>query len=425
MINRRIHILGGGTFSHIRSHLALAAPAFGSTARQLYTLMQQKLSVQPSEDTQCVLTLTAMAGGTVSTFPTSAPELALRPIVTNEDVSTYVDSVIADPTAKVVIFNVALCDFTGQIADITSGKYATRLHSRDTSQSIDLAMAEKLVGKIRKHRKDIFLVAFKTTTGALPDAQYAAGLNLLKENSCNLVLANDTKTRLNMIIVPEEARYCVTTDRVKVLRTLVDMIYARSQLTFTRSTVVDGESVDWNGSEVPTSLREVVNHCIKMGAYKPFRGVTAGHFAFKQDDTTFITSKRKTNFNHLDTVGLVKVVSTSPDSVIAYGAKPSVGGQSQRIIFSEHDDVDCIVHFHCPVKDGVDISTRPQQWVECGSHQCGQNTSDGLQDYDGIKAVYLDQHGPNVVFNRDIDPRKVISFIDHHFTLSAKTGGLV
>jgi ribulose-5-phosphate 4-epimerase/fuculose-1-phosphate aldolase len=283
-----------------------------------------------------------------------------------------------------------------------------------------------LLTKIRKHRKDIFLVAFKTTAGNSEGEQYLAGLNLLKANSCNMVLANDIVTRMNMIIVPEEARYCVTTDRTKVLETLVQMTMARASLHFTRSVVVEGETVDWNGPDVPDSLRTVVNHCIEKGAYKPFRGSTAGHFAYKVDDQTFITSKRKTNYNNLDQVGLVKVVSRGPDEVIAYGAKPSVGGQSQRIVFAEHQDVDCIVHFHCPPLPGVNVSTRPQQMLECGSHECGKNTSDGLAIIEpGIKAVFLDEHGPNIAFNRNIDPALVMDFIDRHFDLSAKTGGLV
>ena len=47
---------------------------------------------------------------------------------------------------------------------------------------------------------------------------------------------------------------------------------------------------------------------------------------------------------------MVYVKSDSPNSVITMGAKPSVGGQSQRIIFGSFKDVDCIVHFHCPLK---------------------------------------------------------------------------
>lgn len=42
---------------------------------------------------------------------------------------------------------------------------------------------------------------------------------------------------------------------------------------------------------------------------------------------------------------------------------------------------------------------------------------------EGIKAVYLEEHGPNIVFNRNIDPKRVIEFIDYHFDLASKTGG--
>lgn len=404
-----IHILGGGTFNHVRSHLALAAPAFGETARQLDRLFRRNAE----HDMAVKLTLTKMA-------------FSGSDLVTNDDVTHHIDQLIADPDTKVIVFNVALCDFTGEIGDVESGKYAERLKSREGEQTMTLTMAEKVLGRIRKTRKDIFLVAFKTTCGATSDEQYQAGLNLLKANSVNLVLANDLETRNNMIIAPEETRYCEAKDRNEVLRALTEMTVARSQLHFTRSTIVVGTSIDWNSNLVPESLRTVVNHCIKEGAYKTFRGVTAGHFAYKVDDKTFITSKRKTNYNDLDNVGLVRVESTGRDNVIAYGARPSVGGMSQRIVFEEHPDVDCIVHFHSPLKAGVNISTRPQQWLECGSHECGQNTSDGLVLYeDGIKAVFLDSHGPNIVFNRDIDPNKVIAFIDRNFDLASKTGGLV
>src|SRR5690606_32830888 len=110
-----------------------------------------------------------------------------------------------------------------------------------TTHDVMLFPADKVIKKIRQTRKDIFLVAFKTTCGADIQTQYSAGLNLLKANSCNLVLANDTKTRVNMIITPEEAKYHVTTDRQEALEQLVDMTYLRSHLTFTRSTVVSGE----------------------------------------------------------------------------------------------------------------------------------------------------------------------------------------
>lgn len=58
-------------------------------------------------------------------------------------------------------------------------------------------------------------------------------------------------------------------------------------------------------------------------------------------------------------------------------------------------------------------------------NQCGQNTSNGLKKFDNLWAVYLDHHGPNIVFNRNIDPQEVIDFIEENFDLSSKTGGPV
>jgi hypothetical protein len=122
-------------------------------------------------------------------------------------------------------------------------------------------------------------------------------------------------------------------------------------------------------------------------------------------------------------VGLVKVKTDGPDNVIAYGSKPSVGGQSQRIVFKEHEGMDCIVHFHCPKKENSKVPTVSQKEYECGSHECGKNTSSGLKQFGNLKAVYLDQHGPNIVFSKKTDPKEVIKFIKSNFDLSEKTGG--
>jgi hypothetical protein len=229
-----------------------------------------------------------------------------------------------------------------------------------------------------------------------------------------------------MIITPEQARYSVTTDREAALKELVSMSLSRAKGTFTRSTVIEGKPVPWNELAVPASLKKVVDHCIGKGAYKPFNGATVGHFAYKNvwsktGEEAFVTSKRKVDFNKLSEVGMVHCRSNNANEVIAYGAKPSVGGQSQRIVFQDHPEMDCIVHFHCPPKT-KDLSVRSQKDFECGSHECGKNTSNGLrEDEPGIKCVYLDKHGPNIVFHKSIDPQKVINFIDKNFDLSKST----
>jgi len=252
-------------------------------------------------------------------------------------------------------------------------------------------------------------------------------LHLVKEASANLVLANDTKTRLNIVVTPEEAKYHVTKDRQEALKGLAEMALLRSHLTFTRSTVVAGELVPWASEEVPASLRAVVDHCIKGKAYKPFRGATVGHFAARLSEKEFLTSIRKTDFNDLEKNGLVRIKTDGPDTVLAFGAKPSVGGQSQRIVFQDHSGFDCIVHFHSPLKEKPrdKVPVVSQREVECGSHQCGKNTSKGLEQFGSLRAVMLDQHGPNIIFNRATPPEEIIEFIEANFDLDKKTGGYV
>lgn len=171
-----IHILGGGTIFHVRNHLALCAPAYGGTAKYIAELLSRRNGFEERDCNMDIdLHLTRMAGGGLET---------------NDDVSRLADQIIADPRSKIVFFSLAMCDFDGRIGDVESGKYAERLRSREAeTASIRLSMAEKVVGRFRKVRKDIFLVAFKTTSGAAPEGQYVAGLHLLKSASANLVLA--------------------------------------------------------------------------------------------------------------------------------------------------------------------------------------------------------------------------------------------
>jgi len=423
MTNKRIHVFGGGTVAHIASHLALSAPAYGSTARKIAKLCEERFG----DKLDISLELTNMALGGHGSLNTP------------EDIRHRVSELVESPLTKIIFFSCAIVDYDPFRVDkfepivgsfpilFNCGKYEKRLNSRDHDQiNICSKPSPKIISEIRKDRKDIFLVGFKTTCNVDNQTMYERGLKLCKESSCNLVLVNDVGRRFNMIITPEEAAYCETEDRDKVLTELVDMTYHRSHLTFTRSTVVDGQPVPWSDSRVPNSLRTVVNHCIKGGAYKPFgeSGATVGHFACKISDNEFLTSIRKSNFNELEKNGLVYVRTSGPDSVLAYGARPSVGGQSQRIIFSSHPEMDCVVHMHCPLKEDHDnIPVVSQREAECGSHECGTRTSVGLMQFGNLKAVMLDKHGPNIVFNRSIDPQEVIDFIDRNFDLNQKTGG--
>lgn len=423
---KNIHIFGGGTMAHITNHFSVCAPAYGNTAKQLKELVTARFG----NTSNVFLELTKMAGGRYET---------------NEDIKNRIEALKTDFNTKIIFFNCALVDFEPYFSSETYhkmikdngsrvrnssefGKYADRLDTKNMLRfQVYFQPTDKIISNIRTGRKDIFLVGFKTTCGATKQEMYEKGLALCKGSSVNLVLVNDTKTHWNQIITPEEAVYHETDNRYDVLKNLVDMTFYRSQLTFTQSTVVDGKPVSWNDSRIPDSIRTVVNYCIENKAYKPFgeKKSTAGHFAIKLSDNEFLSSIRKTNLNDIDKIGMVYVKTDGPDTVVAFGAKPSVGGQSQRIVFRDHVGYDCIVHFHSGLKkdhrDNIPIVSQREN--ECGSHSCGKATSTGLQQFGNLKCVMLDNHGPNIVFNQSINPQEVIDFINVNFDLSKKTGG--
>lgn len=401
-MKNKVAIFGGGTVNPIANHLSICSFAKGTTAKHLYNLFKDtKLEPQ--------LYLSKMASEGKGDFHT------------NKDLEVLINAVKENQETKVIILTSAVCDFY-----YSNGSGNNKRPDSSMNFIPVLSPSPKIVSTIRdKDHKHIFLVAFKNTVGLTKQEMYLAGLSLCKKASANLVFVNDTLNGQNMIVTPEEASYADNIVRTKALQELVDITVMRSHLSFTRSTVVAGEAIKWDSDLIPSTLREVVEHCIRNKAYKEFNGATVGHFAYKVNDTTFLTSIRRSNFNDLHKIGLVKVVTDGPDEVTAYGFKPSVGGQSQRTVFSDHEQMDCIVHFHCPMKlDSRDnIPTRLQRDIECGSHECGKNTSSGLEEFGNLKAVYLDKHGPNIVFNSKIDHNEVIDFINANFNLNQKTGG--
>lgn len=515
---KRIAILGGGTNCYISNHFAVSAPAYGQTAIQLAEIFRE----HPENKMAVDLILTKMA----DPHNPAAPD-------TPEDVETIVDNLIADPATRVIIFNVAMVDYKPTSLftlesnsydaynprEITDkfGKYSGRLNTSKLPEvCLELSVQDKIIQKIRKERKDILLVGFKTTCGATKEEQFQKGLKLCKDASVNIVFVNDVdKNRINNLnnllkekenlesilplqhsisinlstiekeiqalqnnglVTPEESSYWYNT-RQEALQALAQMALDRTHLHFTRSTVVDSETVPWDivdrlpmspdplhkyldkdGNErpktlrspnplIPETFRTVFNWVRSQGAYKKGpTGATVGHFGIKLGPNEFLTSKRKTDFNQIEFVGLVRVITDDPDDVfgykhffegsqddkvIAFGAKPSVGGQSQRSLFDTYPELDCIVHFHCPLKieSRKYFNTTPQFSYECGSKECIASNITGFQEYGvsethSIWAGHMDYHGPNIVFSKDIDPQVVINFINQHWDLSRKTDGL-
>ena len=309
--NKKIVILGGGTNTYISNHLALSAPAYGTTAIKL----EEKFRQHSENKMDVNLYLTKMAHPDCK----DAPD-------TPEDIEALVDKLVADPDTRVIIFNVAMVDFKPTSLftlesnsydaynprEITDkfGKYSGRLNTSKLPEvCLELSVQDKIINKIRRERKDILLVGFKTTCGATKEEQYQKGLKLCKDASANIVFVNDVdKDRIttlkskiiekeklesilkyqhsisinlstiekeiqalqnNGLVTPEESSYWYNT-RDEALDDLVQMVLDRSHLHFTRSTVVDSETISWDSKLIPESFRVIFDYLRNAGAYKKF-----------------------------------------------------------------------------------------------------------------------------------------------------------
>lgn len=413
-MKRQTYILGGGTYQPIRNHLALCAPAFGSTARTLKELMPEAGFI-----------LTKMA----------TPESNL---VTNEDVEGFIDSLLISKNVGTIILNVAFCDYKALPIDgIDNGIHAERLKTSEGNITIELTPTEKIIAKIRKARPDIFLVGFKTTTGKTSEEQFSIALKTMKSVKCNLMFANDVVTRNNMIITAEESIYGETTDREKALQELVDIIRMRQDLTYNKSEFIQEFSFDIR-KNTPRSFQTVVQFLIDNGGFieNNSNGFTPGHFCYKTSYSTFLSSQRKANHNlvfdegmsevsvvwkHLDLTKPEYGEETEPTFVVRGMRKASVGARSQYLILKENPDYDCIIHTHNPLKEGSLIPVTPQKPFQCGSLECGVNTVSHLGTFgSNIKAVYLEKHGANILFKSSADPNEVIEFVKANLELGTK-----
>lgn len=396
-MKKEILILGGGTFNFIRNHLALAAPAYGATAKKLNQMIPDSK-----------LVLTKMAD------PNSILE-------TNDDVKKFLEKEIANPKLGVIVMNVAVCDFEAQIGEVPSGKYAKRLKTAEGNVNVDLKPSDKLLKMIRQKRPDIFLVGFKTTTGATEDEQFLTALKMMKSVKCNLVLANDVVTRTNMVITAEETIYGQSTDRDKTLKELVEMLLMRMNGTYNRTNMVDSENTPI--LKTPQKFQDVIKFLIDNKGFleNNGNGFTPGHFCFRDSLTSMISSQRKANHNQVFDVGMTLVKVDEEGKFTAYGKKPaSVGARSQWILLNAFPEYDCIIHTHNPLINVDSLSTVDQRPFQCGSLECGMNTLTGIKDYDGIKAVFLNKHGANILFKSTDDPQKVIDFVKKHLQLGVK-----
>jgi len=115
--NKQIHIIGGGTVFHIRSHLGLIATAYGHTARTLGHIL--RWNFKPKMDIKLHLTKPALGMLTPELDKDLFEREGITPnelLETNEDISKLVDKLIADPLTKIIFFNAVVLKATRKMS---------------------------------------------------------------------------------------------------------------------------------------------------------------------------------------------------------------------------------------------------------------------------------------------------------------------
>lgn len=211
---KSIHIIGGGTVFHIRPHLSISAVAYGNTAHQLTDLCKTHFDNNQFEIV-CHLTKMARKGQ--------------GKLETNNDVKKLLDIICEDSNTSIIFLPVALCDFKGTVledgAPSLSGKTQMRLKSREKDYLLKLTKADKLIGDIKKKRKDIILTGFKTTSKADEVNMIEQGKRLLTEASCDFVYVNDVVLRKNLFLSSKGFKSTLFDERLDCLTSLVRAVH--------------------------------------------------------------------------------------------------------------------------------------------------------------------------------------------------------
>lgn len=180
MGTNRVVVFGGGTFTPVACHLALAAPAFGETAKRIHKMFEDNGTLESQ------LVLTKMADSNSL-------------LVTNADVEHFIlDVLLPDEGVKAIVMNAAICDFY-----MENPSKEARLSSSQNYHVTLEGIQGKMLTLIKQRRPDIIVVGFKTTHGASKVEQVAKAFTSMHNSNLDMVLANDVDSRNNILITKD------------------------------------------------------------------------------------------------------------------------------------------------------------------------------------------------------------------------------
>lgn len=260
MIRDQIYVIGGGTVSYIRDHLAIANVSFGAMAYDISSsLREMEIKGELHEYS------TKMAGDFFDAVELKMESSWRRTVVfeegdprsdedylpnldTNEDVVRLVNEIIEKQRSRVLFLMTEPCAFKGFALgdERTVIKFVdgTRVFERPNTPSgpeepalppkenheIRLEACDPLEGL--KDKGELFVVGYCITEGVTEISQYHAGRIYLTKTKFDMVFVEDRKTGIHMIVSQEEKDYPygVYSNRDEAIDILIKTSIARSEM---------------------------------------------------------------------------------------------------------------------------------------------------------------------------------------------------
>lgn len=260
MIRDQIYVIGGGTVSYIRGHLAIANVSYGAMAYNISSsLREMEIKGELHEYS------TKMAGDFFDAVELKGEGSWRRAVVfeetdprseedympgldTNEDIVRLVNEIIDKQRPRILFLMTEPCMFEGfalgdertvvKFADgnriferpnTPSGPEEPTLHPKEDHE-IRLKACDPLEGI--KDKGELFVVGYHITEDVSEINQYHAGKIYLTKTKFDMVLIEDRKTGIHMIVCREENdySYVVYSNRDEAIDILIKTSMTRSEM---------------------------------------------------------------------------------------------------------------------------------------------------------------------------------------------------
>lgn len=197
-------------------------------------------------------------------------EKEVRKILVTEQVDIFIHSMaVADYTTdKVVDFD----KFSELISNgCTNVEMALEMSEVDTSSKmpsslnmmIKMKKTPKIIRMIKTLSPRTFLVGFKLLNDVTEEKLFDVGFNLLRENRCNLVVANDLanirKGNHRALVIYPEKSYDVFEGKDEIAKGLVELIDKRAFVKHPKSHVINGTNYVSSNSDINKIFVEIKN----------------------------------------------------------------------------------------------------------------------------------------------------------------------